>query len=88
MAAITTYNVYSDACKVVPFIALVTANHVRLVGCPADAVELDRLVRVCRLQFDRKGLRVSHYSIGLQIMNLIAIGHRMLLVTHQLASYR
>jgi hypothetical protein len=46
MAAKTTYNVDADTCKMVPLITLVAADHVGLVGSPADAVKLDGQVGI------------------------------------------
>lgn len=73
MAAKTTYNVYSYTSKVVPFIALITANHVGLIWCPANTVELDRLVRVDGLRFNKDGLTFK-MRVGYLLHLVITIG--------------
>ncbi len=61
MAAKTTYNVDADTCKMVPLIRLVTADHVGLVGGPADAVKLEGQVGV-----DGQGLQEDGLSFYLR----------------------
>ena len=62
MAAKTTYNVNPDTSEMVPFVTLIATNHVRLIRCPADAIQLDRLVRIDNLSFNKTWLHFGLWN--------------------------